>query len=391
MLASVAQAGGKKVGLYTSPHLHTYRERMQVDGTPIARAQLTKLVEETRSEIERFPAITMFEVNTALAFLYFAQQTVDLAVIEVGLGGRLDATNVITPLLSIITSLSLDHTYLLGDTLAEIAAEKGGIIKPEVPVVSSPQKPEAMDVLAEIAAENQAPFVQVGRDWTWEMIERSIDGQRVAIHPATGESPLAGTYHVPLLGDFQQENAATVVAALDVLRQHGEAWISQEIVDQGLSATTWPGRMEVLNRDPLFIADSAHNPYSTGKLIESLQSWFPETRWVLIYGASNDKDIEGMLKHLLPAVEHVVVTRSYHPRAAAPYALADTCADLGKGAEIAINAERAIEQACRHLKPGMGLLATGSIFIAADVRAAWSEGKSLQLPRSDWDEEPWPY
>ncbi len=391
LLASVAQAGGKKVGLYTSPHLHTYRERMQINGRPISRAQLTALVEETQPEIEQFPDITMFEVNTALAFHYFAWEAVDLAVIEVGLGGRLDATNVITPRISIITSLSLDHTYLLGDTLAEIAAEKGGIIKPNVPVVSSPQAEEAVAVLEELAADRAAPFTLVGRDWTWQSLDHTLAGQHVTIQPVSGFSPLTGRYYVPLLGDFQQENATTAVAALDVLREQGETWITRDVVHAGLAETTWPGRMEVLNRDPLLIVDSAHNPYSVEKLIESLRSWFPEKRWILIYGASNDKDIDGMLTQLLPVVEHVVVTRSYHPRAATPYVLADKCADLGDGAEIAINAERALEQAGRHLEAGMGILATGSIFIAADIRAAWSKDRPEDLPRSDWDEEPWPY
>ena len=389
MLAAVAQTSGLKVGLYTSPHLHTYRERLQIDGEPIPRAVMARLVEELQTEIEKVPGLTIFEVTTSLAFLYFARQQVDLAVIEVGLGGRLDATNVITPLVSVITSLSLDHTYLLGDTLEEIAAEKGGIIKPGVPVVSAPQRPEAVAVLEEIAEQRDAPFVLVGRDWTWEPGEHSFAGQRLTARSTTGSSPLEDTYHIPLLGDFQQENAATAIATLDVLRAEGQTWITPEGVKRGLDSTRWPGRMEVLNREPLLIVDSAHNPYSAQALVNSLQSWFPETRWVLIYGASNDKDIEGMLQHLLPAAEHIIVTRSYHPRAAAPYALADQCADLGFGAEIAVNPERALEQAWRHLEPKMGVVATGSIFLVAEVREVWARRQPLPLPQRDWDDEPW--
>lgn len=389
MLASVAQAGGKRVGLYTSPHLHTYRERMQIDGEPISRQQMADLIEELQPVIESVPDLTIFEVTTSLAFLYFAREEIDLAVIEVGLGGRLDATNVITPLVSIITSLSLDHTYLLGDTIEEIAAEKGGIIKPGVPIVSSPQQPAAISVLEDLAEERGSPFTLVRRDWTWDPGERSFAGQYLTLHRTEGTSPLEGEYHIPLLGDFQQENAATAIAALDRVREAGQDWITHTSVTTGLSSAVWPGRMEVLNRDPLIVVDSAHNPYSAQTLRESLQSWFPDTRWILIYGASNDKDIEGMLKDLLPASEIAIVTRSYHPRAAVPYELADLCADLGHGAEIAVNPKRALEQACRHLEPEMGILATGSIFLVAEIREAWAEERPLNLPQVDWDEEPW--
>ncbi|MFP4344010.1 MAG: bifunctional folylpolyglutamate synthase/dihydrofolate synthase [Anaerolineales bacterium] len=389
MLAAVVQAAGLKVGLYTSPHLHTYRERLQVDGEPIPREVMARLVEELQPAIETVPGLTIFEVTTSLAFLYFARQEVDLAVIEVGLGGRLDATNVITPLVSVITSLSLDHTYLLGDTLEEIAGEKGGIIKAGIPVVSAPQRPAAVAVLEQIADQRDAPFVLVGREWTWKSGERSFAGQTLTLTTTSEASPLAGQYHIPLLGDFQQENAATAIATLDVLREQGQTWITEEVVTQGLDGTRWPGRMEVLNREPLLVVDSAHNPYSAQTLVDSLRSWFPETRWVLIYGASNDKDIEGMLQALLPATEHVIVTRSYHPRAAAPYALADQCADLGFGAEIAVNPERALEQACRRLEPKMGIVATGSIFLVAEIREVWARRQPFPLPQRDWDDEPW--
>jgi dihydrofolate synthase/folylpolyglutamate synthase len=157
--------------------------------------------------------------------------------------------------------------------------------------------------------------------------------------------------------------------------------------------------LEVLHREPPLVVDCAHNPYSAQKLVESLQAWFPDTRWVLIYGASTDKDIDGMLRALLPFSAHVIVTRSYHPRAATPYALADTCADLGPGAEIAINPEHALEQACHHLEPDMGILATGSIFLVADVREVWGKPDGcrkmlraqaeLDLPQGDWVDEPW--
>jgi len=388
MLASIARESNLKVGLYTSPHLHTYRERMQINNAPISRSEMAALVEEIQPRVKSIPGLTMFEVTTALAFLYFARHAVDLAVIEVGLGGRLDATNVITPLVSVITSLSLDHTYLLGDTLAEIAGEKAGIIKPGIPVVSAPQKAEALTVLRQTAETRTAPLTIVGQDWTWESKTQTLHGQTITAR-STGSSPLEGDYDMPLLGDFQQENAATAIATAAVLKELGQDWITRETVKKGLEKTVWPGRMEILNHAPLLITDCAHNPYSAETLRSSLESWFPGQNWLLIYGASSDKDIPGMLKALFPITEHVIVTRSYHPRAAAPSALADQCANLGKGAEIAINANRAIEQACKKLKPGMGILVTGSIFLVAEIRELWSKDSTLNLPQGDWDDEPW--
>ena len=388
MLAAIAQAGGQKVGLYTSPHLHTYRERIQINRQPISRQALTDLLDEIKPAVESTPGVTTFEVTTAMGFLYFARQQVDLAVLEVGLGGRLDATNVITPRVSVITSLSLDHTYLLGHTLPEIAREKGGIIKPHVPLVTAPQRPEALEVLAEIAAAQHSPLTVVGRDWLGEGIARSLNGQTVRVHRAAAPSPFDGEYEVPLLGDFQVENATVAVAAAATL---GEtmSWVTPEAVRAGLRATKWPGRLEVLKATPPVVVDCAHNPYSAQSLVESLHHWFPRTRWILIYGASNDKDIKGMLRALLPESEHVIVTRSYHPRAAAPYVLADLCAEVGHGAEIAVDPRRALSQACQQLKPGLGILVTGSIFLVSDVREVWAKQANWDLPQGDWEDEQW--
>ncbi len=394
MAAILRQVQPGKVGLYTSPHLHTYRERIQIDGEPIPRRQMAALVEEIAPVIESVPDLTMFEATTGLAFLHFAREGVAWAAIEVGLGGRLDATNVIVPQVSIITSISLDHTYLLGDTVEEIAAEKGGIIKPGVSVIVAPQqKRGVLEVLRAIAADRGAPFVAVEETWQWESISFSPQGQRIRLRKRTGSpSPLEGIYDLPLIGDFQRENAATAVAAVEVLRARGDLHVEREHLFEGLRRTRWPGRMEVLSRnDPLLIVDCAHNPYSAQVLSRSLRAWFPDRGWVLIYGASNDKDMEGMLRYLLPLARKVIVTRSHHPRAASPSRLADFCADLGCGAEIAINPKRALEQARRHLRyhPDWGILVTGSIFLVADVRAEWGKQHRLPLPREDWDDEPW--
>lgn len=389
MLASVGSAAGLRTGLYTSPHLHTYRERMQINGDPISRAEMASLLTELRPTIGDNPDLTIFEVTTALAFLYFARQNVDLAVIEVGLGGRLDATNVIIPLTSVITSISLDHTYLLGTTLAAIAGEKAGIIKPDIPVVVSPQRPEALEVFESVAAERHAPLTLVERAWSCEVQEHHYHRQRITLHHNASAHIFDGDYELPLIGSFQRENATTAVAAAAVARESGLPQFTLKAVRQGLAQTVWPGRMEVLHRDPLLVVDCAHNAYSAQRLVESLEEWFPGKRWILIYGASSDKDLTGMLRALLPITERAIVTRSYHPRAVAPYQLADLCADLGRGAEIAVSPQRALEQACTRTHADVGILATGSVFLVADIRTAYARSAPLNLPESDWDDEPW--
>ena len=389
ILAGTVRAGGLRTGLYTSPHLHTYRERIQINGEPISRRAMADLLTEMLPTIDEVPGLTTFEVTTALAFLYFQREQVDLAVMEVGLGGRLDATNVIVPEISVITSLSLDHTYLLGNTLAEIAFEKAGIIKPGIPVITAPQKDEALEVLDRIASERSSPLTVVGRDWTWTSIARSLQGQTMRAQHEGAPSPFDGTYEVALLGDFQQENVTVAVATVAALHESGHAWATPESLRVSLRSVKWPGRMEVLNQAPPIVVDCAHNPYSAETLAASLRTWFPDISWILIFGSSSDKDIKGMLEVLLPISKHVIATRSYHPRASAPYELADLCADLGHGAEIAVNPRRALEQASHRLEQGLGIVATGSIFLVADVREAWAHHANLDLPMGDWVDEPW--
>ena len=372
LIESCLRAACYRTGLYTSPHLHTFRERIQVAGKKIAREEVVALAKEVRPQIERIPGVTTFEAITAMSLLHFARTDVDVAVVEVGLGGRLDATNILTPEISVITSISLDHTYLLGDTLAEIAFEKAGIIKRGVPIVSAPQDPEAIEVLRTSSRERDAPLIEVGRDWDYEPGPASLDGQRfTARRMGNGGSELDGEYWIPLLGRHQIENAVSAIAALHILRERGLRTPVKAVRD-GLRHVYWPGRLEILSREPLVVVDCAHNPYSAQTLREALEEWFPDQRWVLIFGASADKDIAGMLALLLPISDYVIVTRSDHPRGAAPSELADTTARLGSGAEISVNVRKAIRRGLAVMAPGMGLLVTGSIFAVADAREEWA-------------------
>jgi dihydrofolate synthase/folylpolyglutamate synthase len=383
MLESCLRAAGYRTALYTSPHLHTFRERIRVGVDKISRDEVVGLVEELRPLVERIPELTTFEVITTMGFLHFARSDVDVAVVEVGLGGRLDATNVLSPEVAVITSISRDHTYLLGDTLGEIAGEKGGIVKPGIPTVSAPQRAEAIQVLQAISKERDSQLVEICRDWDYEAGPADREGQSFAVRRiAEGGSPLDGEYWIPLLGRHQLENAASAVATLDLLRERGFD-IPVEAVQRGLREVEWPGRLEILSQDPLVVVDCAHNPYSARTLRQALKEWFPDRSWVTVFGASADKDIAGMLGALVPISDYTIVTRANHPRAMAPIELADIVAEVGGGAEVSLNVRKSLERALAMMDPDNGLLATGSIFLVADLRDAWARHAGMPLPDND--------
>ena len=387
MSEACLRAAGYRIGFYTSPHMHTFRERIQVDRRKIAREEVVALVEEVRPLIERTPGVTYFEAITAIGFLHFARSKVEVAVVEVGLGGRLDATNVLMPEVSVITSLSLDHTYLLGNTLAEIAREKAGIIKPGIPAVSAPQRTEAIKVLEAVSQERGSSLTEVGRDWDYDPGSADLDGQAFTARRITGGgSELDGEYWIPLLGRHQLENATNAIAALDIMRQRG-FHIPIEAVHEGLRSVCWLGRLEILSRKPLVVVDGAHNSYSAQVLRRALEEWFPDQRWVLIFGASADKDVAGMLKVLLPISEYIIVTRSDHPRAAAPVELADVVAAVGGGAEVSVNVRKSLRRGLALMDPASGLLVTGSTHLVADVHEEWARYTGAPLPDNDGELE----
>ena len=315
MCASVLRAGGYRVGLYTSPHMSDYAERIQLDGEPIRHSDLVALVDEVRPILDRGTKLTTFEITTALALLYFFRSKANAVVAEVGLGGRLDATNVVQPLVTVITSISYDHTAVLGDTLAEIAGEKGGIIKKSVPVVVAPQKDEALRVIQKIAVEHDSPLVQVGLDYHYKSIEQSVKGQVLKIWSA-GDSQKMQRYlqfgelvgwepvelFIPLLGAHQADNAATAYATMVTARENGMP-ISDEAISSGFEDVVWPGRFEILQLEPPVVIDSAHNRDFALKLRMALDDIFPGREVILLFGASHDKNIDGMLAELMPRGE----------------------------------------------------------------------------------------
>jgi dihydrofolate synthase/folylpolyglutamate synthase len=377
LCASALRESGYRVGLYTSPHLDDFSERIQFDGQPIPHAELVKLVDENRSILQAIPRLTFFEITTALAFLYFAQQKATAAVIEVGLGGRLDATNVCQPRVAVITSLSYDHTALLGNTLAEIAGEKAGIIKEGVPVVLAPQQDEARQVVERVARERSSALIQVGKDFQFAALSHSLEVQTLQVwEDSSADEVHVAELEIPLLGEHQVENAATAYAALQIMRQHGVP-ISEKQIKEGFRKTTWHGRFEVLRREPPVVVDCAHNRDSAEKLRKTVDEYFPRRPVVLVFGASEDKDIQGMLDELLPRVWQVMLVKSYHPRAADPEKLALLVQQAGKPVRIIPDVPEALHEALRmsespEAENGPALvLVTGSIFVAAGARIAW--------------------
>jgi len=366
--SSVLQTAGYKVGLYTSPHLKDFEERMQVDQIPIPRDILVEYVEEIKPAVASVPEITTFEIMTGLAFLYFAREKVDLAVIEVGLGGRLDATNIITPEVSVITSLFLDHVSILGDTLEQIAAEKGGIIKPGVPVICAPQEQTALSVLVDIAARNEADLIQAELKYPFEILSKTLDGQTFRLDRSGQTEEL----QIPLLGDFQVINAMTAYAALDSLRSRGFP-IENSAIHKGFKEVNWPARFEILRRQPPLIVDSAHNPASMGKLRDTLDEYFPDLPLILVFGISEDKQLDGMYQEILPRTSHLICTRADHPRAMDPVELGKRAEDYISSKESVPNVGEALTKALELAGSKKLIVVTGSIFVAASARIAWFE------------------
>jgi dihydrofolate synthase / folylpolyglutamate synthase len=371
MIASALTAAGYRTGLYTSPHLVDIRERVRVDGRLISRSELMRCVAKLKPEVEavnaaaRYGRLTTFEVLTALGFMYFAQKKVDFQVVEVGLGGRLDATNVVHPEVCAITTLGLDHTDVLGDTLAKISAEKAGIIKPGVPVVSASQELEAAQVIEDFCRRLDAPLVRVGREISYRGLEQTDASQSIEI-----KGRLA-TYNIdiPLLGRFQQENAAVALGVLEVLVERAYH-IKSENIEAGFRRVRWPGRFQQLRKRPVLIIDGAHNPQAARELAKALRDLPPQTthgKRVLVMGTSSDKDYRGVAAILAPLFDIVIATRSRHPRALAPDILAKEFAKLGCDTQTSNSVAEAMRLVVELAGSGGMVCATGSLFIVGEA------------------------
>ena len=377
MIESVLRAAGYHTGMYTSPHLHTFRERIRVDGQLIPEEDVARLVERLAPPLATRPEVTVFEIITALAMCYFADRQTELEVFEVGMGGRLDATNVLRPLVSVITSISLDHVKVLGDTVEAIAREKAGIVKPGVPVVTAPQQTGAMQVIREAADRCNAPLVVVGQDWCWRSLRADLGAQRFAVfrqgHEADPEYP---ELSIPLLGVYQLENACTVVAAIEVLRGIGLP-IGAQAVREGLATVRWPGRLEVLGQRPLVVVDGAHNPYSVERMLRALRDHLRYEQLIVVFGASMTHNPENLLALLLPPAHSLLVTQAHHPKATPAADLKAMAAALGRTASTEDTVRAALRRALADAGPADLVLVTGSLFVVAEAEEAWAELQGL--------------
>ena len=382
MLAAILTAAGIRCGVYSSPHLDRIEERIAVDSQPCTGDELVELIRRIRPVVETMDGgqpengPTYFEISTAMALLHFADRGVGAAVLEVGLGGRLDSTNVCSPKLTIITSIGFDHTRQLGNTLALIAREKAGIVKPGVPLISGVHEDEPREVIRRICRRNNSPLIELGNDFEFDYrppknLQRQATAGRLDLRRPHGGGPAYENLEPNLLGRHQAANAALAVAATDQLRTAG--WhIPQDAVRRGLSETVCPARVEVVSRRPAVVIDTAHNRASIEALVDVLDESFSVERRLLIFAATQEKDLGGMLSCLLGAFDEVVFTKYLrNPRAVEPEHLAEQATKItGHPYTHHPTPTAAWEALSKEATPNDLICITGSFFIAAELRAA---------------------
>ncbi|HZZ28009.1 MAG TPA: folylpolyglutamate synthase/dihydrofolate synthase family protein [Pirellulales bacterium] len=401
MIAGVLSAAGYRTGLYTSPHVDQFVERIQVDCTSCTEEAFLRLIDRVRPIVELMDAQsheqnsavggpTFFEILTAMAWMHFAEVGTDFAVAEVGLGGRLDSTNLCRPLISVITSISFDHMELLGNTLAEIAREKAGIIKPGIPVISGVLDDEPRQVIINVAEQCKSPLFELGVDFSYEhhlpdpgdgavaFLQSKMDfNRRDQTMPANIRDVALG-----MLGAHQAANAAVAVAVLEELSKQG--WhLSETAIRHGLCNTRLPARVEIVSRHPLVIVDAAHNVASVQALLDTLIEVFPAKQRLLVFASTQEKDVRGMLSLLLPHFEAVILTRYLNnPRAVDLSELESLTAELSPIPRFICANPAAAWQQARKLATAESLVcATGSFYLAAEMRAEITK-KPIQLVNS---------
>ena len=370
MVTSVLSTSGYKVGLYTSPHLHSAVERIRFGLEPISRQEFTELVEiiwpkvNWVSQNSSYGSVTYFEMMTAMAFLYFNKIGADFQVIEVGLGGRLDATNIVNPEVCGITSISLDHVQTLGDTLELIAYEKAGILKKGVTAVVAPQPEEVLEVFREVASQKKVTLIEVSKMIDWGISEVDLSGQSFEV------AGLYDKYNIrtKLLGDHQVENACTAIAITEMLIRKGYHVSSDDIIN-GLKQVTWPARLEILSRHPkLVVVDGAHNPDSIARLTKTILGHFEYRQVFLVFGTLYGHDLPGMVAEISKLSPVAIIAQSKHPRSMPNNEVKKIFSDQGiplvfetKNVRVAIR--KVLDMAAKDDL----ILGTGSFSIAAEM------------------------
>ncbi|STO13224.1 Folylpolyglutamate synthase [[Flavobacterium] thermophilum] len=368
-LRSILQAAGYSVGTFTSPYVEQFNERISINGEPISDQEIVELVrviQPLADELEQteFGGPTEFEVITAMMLYYFGKQNIqDIVLIEVGLGGRLDSTNIIYPLVSVITNVSYDHMNILGDTLDQIAAEKAGIIKSGIPLVTAVNEPEAWDVIAKTAAERKAKTYRLGVDFTVSDRQATVEGEQFSLVTPFAEYR---DLRIQMPGAHQVENAAVAVMAAELLRLGYSFLIDPEHIADGLATAAWPGRFERVSDSPLIILDGAHNEAGIRSLVETVRAHYPDKRVHVLFAALTDKPLERMIQ-LLDELAHTITFTTFDfPRAAA----AEQLADLSSHPQKAVTGDWIgwIGEKKKQMGSDELMLITGSLYFISEVR-----------------------
>lgn len=373
MLAKMIEANGYQVGLYTSPHVTTLHERIAVNSEMISRKAMLGLMNRVHPVIEKMikakDGPTFFEIMTAMAFLHFVDSAVDLAVIETGLGGRLDSTNVVEPEVVGITSISIDHQNLLGTNLSSITKEKAGVIKKGIPIVTVPQEPEALQILKKMANSMKAPLAITGKDidFSYRFESSREYGPHTRICLTTSSSRFEHL-RVPLPGEHQAINCGLALAMLDKLKNQGYDIDDQKAVS-GLSEVHLSGRMEMVSEDPRILIDAAHNASSIRALIQAIGQHVPYDSMIIIFGCNSDKDVRGMLSELQYGADKVIFTRSNSPKAVFPSDLAEMYTELcGKMCQTTLSLKEAIRVASNAVSREDLICITGSFYLVGQTK-----------------------
>jgi len=370
MLAAVLQNAGYRVGTFTSPHLHSYTERYRINGTQIEPGQVARLITVLRPHLEDmvrdgFEQPTEFEVSTAMAILYFWEQTVDFLVLEVGLGGAIDSTNVVTPLLSVITNVGMDHMDYLGHTLTEIARVKAGIVKPGVPVVTAAASPAVLEVIEAECREKGSPLIRAGAGVTWKPGEHSLRGQSFDY---AGINRRLQNLWLPLLGAHQLINAATALAALEILEKHGHCVLSEKAFREGLAGVVWPARLELIGENPPVLIDGAHNYDGACSLRQALDEYFAGRGVIMVMGMLGDKERAKVVAELAPRARRVIITKPNSPRAGDWEQMAGEARRYVKDVETVEDIGAAVKAGLAAAGKDDLVCITGSLYMVADAR-----------------------
>ncbi|MEL0148855.1 MAG: folylpolyglutamate synthase/dihydrofolate synthase family protein [Pontimonas sp.] len=379
---SLLRAHGLRVGLMTSPHLHRLNERIMIDGEPIADRMLADNWADVEPVLQMVdaellansePALSFYEALTVLTFACFADAPVDVAVIEVGMGGEWDATNVVVADVAVLTPIAMDHAEFLGDTIREIARTKAGIIKPASRVVSAHQSDDAMEEILRATELSEATLRVLGRDFYLMSVEQAVGGQVLSV------SGIAGEYRsltLPLFGEHQADNAAVAIAAVESFLGNGETPLGSEVVEDGILLSSSPGRLQVIDHQPTVIIDAAHNPHGAEALCRALMGSFAFPRLVCVVGILQEKDVIGIIEALDPVVDHFVVTQSQSDRAISVSDLADAVSAIAGPDRVdsRANVESALERAKEISGVDGGVIITGSITLIGEVRGGIEGG-----------------